>query len=154
MSPDFLDMLCELNAVGAEYLVIGAFAVSAHGFARATEDLDIWVRPTPENAERVMTAIKRFGAPLHDLKTVDLHSQDVVFQIGIAPQRIDFLTTIEAIDFDDAWPDRMVVEYDGQKYPVLSIRHLIINKRAAGRDKDLLDVKRLERALKQQRGES
>lgn len=150
MSPDFLDMLSALNVAGAEYIVVGAFAMSAHGYSRATGDIDIWIRSTPENAERVMAALRAFGAPLLDLTIDDLHAPDVVFQIGVAPQRVDLLTTIDGVSFDDAWPDRVFVEYSGQRYPVLDIRHLIINKRAAGRDKDLLDVKRLERALERQ----
>lgn len=147
MNPDFLDMLCELNAAGAEYLVVGAFAMSAHGFSRSTGDIDIWVRPTPDNAKRVMRAITTFGAPLLGLRIEDLHTPDVVFQIGVEPQRIDILTTIEAVTFDEAWPARMIVEFSGAEYPVLDIPHMIINKRAAGRDKDQLDVKRLERAM-------
>lgn len=148
MTPDFLDMLCDLNAAVADYLVVGAFAMSAHGFSRSTADIDIWVRPTPENAERVMTAIKEFGATLLGLTVADPHTPDVVSQIGVEPQRIDILTIIEAVTFDEAWPDRMIVEYSGAKYPVLDVPHMIINKRASGRDKDLQDVKRLERALK------
>ena len=150
MNPDFLDMLCELHAAGAEYLVVGAFAMSAHGFSRSTGDIEIWIRPTLDNAERVMRAINSFGASLLGLTTADLHTPDVVYQSGVEPQRVDILTTIEAVTFDEAWSNRMIVDFSGATYPVLDIPHMIINKCAAGRDKDILDVKRLERASKQQ----
>jgi hypothetical protein len=99
---DFAEMLGGLSAAGAEYLVIGAHAVGVYATPRATGDLDIWVRAVPGNAERVWKALEDFGAPLHRLTKNDLHSDDVVFQIGVAPNRIDILATIGGVEFGHA----------------------------------------------------
>jgi hypothetical protein len=89
LNRDFVEILSALCAAGAEFLIIGAHALAAHGVPRATGDLDIWVRPTAANAERVLTALRNFGAPLFDLTAADLARADTVFQIGIVPCRID-----------------------------------------------------------------
>ena len=97
LNRDYVEMLAALSAAGAEYLVVGAHALAAHGAPRATGDLDLWVRPTPENARRVWQALEAFGAPLHELTLGDLSRPDVVFQIGLVPQRIDILTSITGV---------------------------------------------------------
>jgi len=144
MNRHFRDMLSALSEAGAEYLVVGAHALAAHGYVRATGDLDIWVRCSRENSPRVMEAIKTFGAPLLDLTLNDLQTPDIVFQIGIVPFRIDLLTSIAGVDFDDAWPARMTVEVDGVEFPVIGRQQLLQNKRATGRPKDALDADWLE----------
>ena len=136
--------MSEFNAHGVEYLVVGAYALAAHGCVRATGDLDIWVRPTVDNALRVMNALTAFGAPLHDLTQNDLVQAGLVFQVGVAPLRIDVLTSIDDITFDEAWVDRVVTNFADQSVPVLSVTHLIRNKRAVGRAQDLADVEWLE----------
>ncbi|MGH6884662.1 MAG: hypothetical protein ACREGK_01135, partial [Geminicoccales bacterium] len=136
MSPDFRDLLSAFNAHGVDYLVVGAHALAAHGHVRATGDLDVWVRPEEQNARRVMTALGVFGAPLQDLSVSDLTRPGLVFQIGVAPLRIDILTAIDAVQFDDAWADRLSARFAGQEVGVLSARHLIANKRAVGRAQD------------------
>jgi hypothetical protein len=141
---DFSDMLSELSAAGADFLVVGAYALSAHGCSRATQDIDIRVRPRRPNAERVMTALKKYGAPLFDLTVEDLCTPDIVFQIGRAPLRIDILTSIAGVDFDEAWNERQVVAVLGVELPVVSYRHLLQNKRATGRPKDATDALWLE----------
>lgn len=146
MSPDFSDMLSALNAERAEYLVVGGYALGVHGWPRATKDIDIWVRPTAENAERVLRALLRFGAPLHGLVAADLARPGSVFQIGVPPQRIDILTTIDGVKFDDAWPHRTSAEWDTVRVPVIGRAQLIQNKRASGRRQDLADIERLESA--------
>ncbi len=143
MSHDFRDLLAGFNVHNVEYLVVGAHALAAHGHVRATEDLDIWVRPEPENAKRVLTALRAFGAPLHDLTEKDLTAPGVVFQIGVAPLRIDVLTAIDGVEFDEAWPSRFNTQFADQPITVLSKEHLIKNKRATGRTQDLADVERL-----------
>ena len=148
MSPDFKDLLSEFNAHSVDYLVVGAYALAAHGRVRATGDLDVWVRPEAENAKRVMKALVAFGAPLHDLSTEDLSRPGIVFQIGVVPLRIDVLTGIDAVGFDEAWSSRLVVTFAGETVPVLSIAHLIRNKRAVGRAQDLADVEWLEKSAK------
>jgi hypothetical protein len=144
VNPDFRDMLSALSDAGADYLVIGAYAMAAHGFARATGDLDIWVRPTPENAERVWNALGRFGAPTSRIRAADLHAPDVVYQIGVAPRRIDILTSVTALTFEAAWTNRLAVEIEGLAVNILGRSDLLVNKRATGRPKDLADIAWLE----------
>lgn len=144
MNPDFRDLLAEFNAQGVDFIIVGAHALAAHGRVRATKDLDVWVRPTKENASRVLRALKSFGAPLQDLSEADLSTPGVVFQIGVAPVRIDILTAIDAVSFEEAWPERFQARFADQPAAVLSKRHLMINKRAAGRTQDLADVEWLE----------
>lgn len=144
MSPDFSEMLSALNAERAEYLVVGGYALAAHGWPRATKDIDVWVRPTAENAERVLRALVRFGAPLHGLVAEDLARRGTVFQIGVPPQRIDILTMIDGVEFDDAWPHRTSAEWGNVRVPVIGRAELLENKRASGRRQDLADIARLE----------
>jgi hypothetical protein len=145
LNPDFRDMLSALYAEGAEFLLVGAYALAAHGLPRATGDMDIWVRCSEENAGRVWRALQRFGAPLTGLTSDDLRTPDLVLQIGVAPRRIDILTAIDGVQFDEAWPERQVVEVEGLTIPVMGRAHLIQNKKAAGRPQDLADVAWLER---------
>lgn len=145
MNPDFRDLLSTFNALGAEFLVVGAHALAVHGHLRATKDLDVWVRPSPENAFKVIAALAEFGAPLHDLVASDLARPGTVVQIGVAPVRIDLLTAVDGLEFDDAWADRMPTQFAGEPAFVLSLSHLIQNKRASGRLQDLADIEALER---------
>jgi hypothetical protein len=144
LNPDFRDMLSALSAEQAEYLLVGAYAVAVHGLPRATGDLDVWIRSSEDNARRVWRALARFGAPLSGLHEADLQTPGVVVQIGVAPRRIDLLTAIDAVTFDDAWPERTEVDIGSLTVPVIGRRHLIVNKRAVGRPQDLADVARLE----------
>lgn len=140
MNPDFVEMLSALSAAGVDYLIVGAHALAAHGLPRATGDLDIWVRPAPDNATRVIAALRAFGAPLFDLSEADLARLDTVFQIGVVPSRIDILTGISGVAFEDAWPRRVVLAIEGQPLPFLGREDLERNKRATGRPKDLADL--------------
>ena len=144
MNPDFRDMLSALNAEGVEYLLVGAYALAVHGMPRATGDIDLWVRPSSENARRALAAMHRFGAPLADLSEVDLTRAGTVFQIGLAPRRIDILTAIDAVEFEPAWQRRMIARLADLEVPVLSRADFVTNKRAVGRPKDLADVAWLE----------
>ena len=143
MNRDFAEMLSALSEAGAEFLIVGAHALAAHGIVRATGDIDIWVRPTQENAERVMRALVKFGAPLLDLTIEDLTKADTVFQIGVDPSRVDILSGISGVAFDDAWKRRLVLNIEGARVPVLSRVDFVTNKRASGRPKDLLDLELL-----------
>lgn len=107
--------------------------------------MDIWVRATPENAQLVWQALVRFGAPLDQLSLEDLSTPAITYQIGIVPNRIDILTQISGVTFDEAWPNRLLVEHDGLQYGVIGKAELIRNKVAAGRSKDLVDVENLKR---------
>lgn len=143
LNQDFSDLLFALNNAGADYLVVGAYALAAHGHVRATKDLDVWVRPDPTNAQRVYEALHAFGAPLAGLSVGDLATPGIVFQIGVAPIRIDILTEIDGVTFDEAWPARVLSRYGDQPINVLSREHLIQNKLASGRRQDLADVESL-----------
>ncbi len=146
MNRDFVEMLSALSAAGVEFLIVGAHALAAHGLPRATGDLDIWIKRSAENAERVLAALRVFGAPLHDLTRDDLLRPDTVFQIGVVPCRIDILTTISGIEFDDAWPGRLPLALEDLSVACIGRDDLLANKRAAGRPQDLADVARLEQA--------
>lgn len=141
--PDFRDMLSALSDEKADYLLVGAFALAVHARPRGTGDIDIWVRPELENARRVWTALAKFGAPVGDLQVEELARPGMVFQFGVEPLRIDILTAIEGVEFEDAWVERVEVDLDGLLIPVIGRRHLIENKRACGRPQDLVDAARL-----------
>lgn len=142
--PDYREMLSELSAGGAEYLLVGAFAMAVHQLPRATGDMDLWVRPEEANARRVWEALARFGAPVSSIRVEELARPGFFFQIGVAPVRIDILTDIDGVAFDDAWADRKVHDLDGVEVPVISRHHLLINKKSTGRPKDLADAAWLE----------
>ena len=145
-NPDFKDMLSALSDVEADFLLVGAYAMAAHGHPRATGDLDLWVRPNAKNAQKVFLALAKFGAPLHDLDVEDLSTPGIVFQIGVEPSRIDILTAISGVEFFDAWDRRQSIELDGIALNVISRNDLIANKRASGRPKDIADVLTLNQA--------
>jgi hypothetical protein len=145
MSSDFADLIAEFSARDVEFLVVGAHAVAAHGHVRATKDLDLWIRPSPENARKVMEALVAFGAALFDLTEEDLATPGVVFQLGTAPVRIDLITRATGLEFDEAWASRVSSVFQGQPVNLLSLDHLLVNKRQAGRLQDLADVEALER---------
>jgi hypothetical protein len=144
LNPDFRDMLSALCDEKVEFLLVGAYALAAHGLPRATGDMDIWIRCSDANAGRVWNALQRFGAPLFDLTVENLQTPGTVFQIGIVPRRIDILTSIDGVLFDEAWNQRKIVTLEGLTVAVISRDHLVQNKKAAGRPKDLADVAWLE----------
>ena len=146
MNRDFVEMLSALLEARAEFLIVGAHALAAHGVPRATGDLDIWVRSETDNADRVLAALKSFGAPLLDLTREDLLRPATVFQIGVAPSRIDILTSITSVTFEGAWANRRTVTIEGLSIPVLGREEFIANKRAVGRPKDVADLALLEEA--------
>ena len=143
LNPDYRDMLSAFADAKVDYLVIGAYAMAAHGHPRATGDIDLWVGTAPTNAERVLDALSTFGAPLTEVDRDDFQTPDTVFQIGVSPRRIDILTTIEGVNFEEAWPQRIEIEIGGLTVPVIGREHLIKNKRALGRSQDLADIEHL-----------
>ena len=140
LNPDFRDMLSCLKDAGVEFLVVGAYALAAHGYPRATGDLDIWVRNTPPNAHRILRALERFGAPLTNLSKEDFTSADLIVQLGVEPCRIDLLTGIDGVKFDEAWGRRVPIILDDMEIYVLSKADLLKNKIASGRAKDQGDI--------------
>jgi hypothetical protein len=135
-----------LNAAEARYLVVGGYAVAFHARPRYTKDLDVWIEPTPANAQRAWNALASFGAPLQDLRPEDLTRSEMVFQIGLAPNRIDILTELVGVAFEEAWERRASTTYGDCPIQVLSRADLIRNKGAVGRPQDLIDVEELERS--------
>lgn len=144
LNDDYKEMLQCLNAEGVDYLLIGAYAMAAHGFPRATMDIDIWVKPSPENANAVWKALQRFGAPLGQITVEDFTNDDIIFQIGVAPRRIDIITGVSALNFDETISRAIEVHVEGLKVLIPSVPDLITNKKATGRIKDLADVETLE----------
>jgi hypothetical protein len=143
VNPDFRDLIAELNAHGVEFLIVGAHALAAHGVVRATKGMDVWVRPSEENAPRVIAALRAFGAPLLDLTEEDLQRPGIVFQIGVPPIRIDVITAIDGVEFGAAWSERFETKFMDQAAAVLSVRRLVQNKQASGRLQDLADLEKL-----------
>lgn len=147
LNKDYEEMLQCLNEEGVEYLLVGAYAMAAHGYPRSTMDIDIWVKPSAENAEAVWRALTNFGAPLSQISVEDFKNDDVIYQIGVAPRRIDIITGVTALDFSRTFADSVEVDFSGLKIRIPSILHLIKNKKATGRTKDLADVEALEAIL-------
>ena len=143
---DFKELLVMLGSEKVEYLLVGGYAVAAHGYLRATGDIDIWIGREPSNAERAWIALQRFGAPVEQLGVAleDLRTPGMVVQIGQPPRRIDLLTDLSGLDFDEAWKNRTMHSVGACNVPFLGRDDLIRNKRASGRPKDLVDLDILE----------
>jgi hypothetical protein len=146
LKEDFRDLLAALLDAEARFLVVGAHALAVHGVPRATGDLDVWVDPEASNAVRVWSALQKFGAPLEQsgVCLADLQAPAMVVQIGLPPRRIDVLTEVSGLAFEEAWGRRAVHTIDQRDVPFLGRADLIRNKRASGRAKDLADVDTLE----------
>ena len=146
MNQDFRDLLQALLQTGARFLVVGAHAMAVHGVPRATGDLDVWIYPDPANADRVWQALVLFGAPVGglELSRKDFETPGMVVQIGLPPRRIDFLTEVSGLNFDEAWQNRTTHPVGKHEIPFLSRQDLVRNKRASGRPKDLADLDTLE----------
>jgi hypothetical protein len=147
LNPDFRDMLSCLKSEGVEFIVVGAYALAAHGLPRATGDIDIWIRSTPVNARKVLRALSKFGAPAAALSEQDFLSPDSVLQIGVEPCRVDILTGIDGVDFDRAWENRVRLALEGLELSILSKEDLLANKLAVGRAKDQGDIAWLKSQL-------
>jgi hypothetical protein len=137
---DLTELLHALNAEGARYLIVGAYAFAIHARPRATKDADIFIEATPENARRVWEALRRFGAPLEELRIEDLQQPDTFFIMGRPPNQIDIITSIDGVEFAAAWENRLPSAYAGEPVSYIGREDLIANKVAAGRPQDLADV--------------
>jgi len=140
MNQDFVDLLRAFIAADVRFLIVGAYALALHGKPRATGDLDVWIDATPDNAARAMRALRAFGAPLTDVTVDDFSRPGVTYQIGVAPGRIDILTELTGITFDEAWPARMRRPFGDVDVDFIGRDDFIRNKRATGRAKDLGDI--------------
>lgn len=144
---DFKDLLRAFNEEGVEYLLVGGYAFGVYAQPRATKDLDLFIRSSVSNSEAIFEALCKFGAPLHGMTTKDFRDGETGLEFGHEPHRVDILQKISGVSFEEAWKDRVkaTIEDDTPIF-VISRKHLIQNKRAAGRPRDLLDVKEIEKA--------
>ena len=147
LNEDFRDLLVLLADAGVEFVIVGAYALAFHGAPRASGDIDLFVRPSAVNAGRVFDVLARFGAPLHSagVTAADFAQPGAVYQIGLPPRRIDLLTEISGVTFDEAWASRTTAEVDGRTVSFIGREALIKNKEASGRPKDAADVARLRK---------
>ena len=146
-SKDMKDLIRAFNRNGVEYLIVGGFAFGVHAQPRATKDLDLFIRSDARNSAAVFKALAEYGAPMHGLTIKDLQDTSTGLQIGVPPNRIDILQKIDGVTFEDAWRSRVqaVIEADTPTF-VISREHLIQNKLASGRARDLLDVQEIRKA--------
>lgn len=144
MNDDYIDMLKCLNRAGVDYILVGGWAVNLYGYVRATVDLDIWICVNPDNARKVFEALREFGAPLGGMTAKDFEEYGMIFQIGVAPRRIDLISKISGVEYRDAVQRAQVQDVYGVPVRVISLEDLISNKKASARDKDILDARQLE----------
>lgn len=144
---DLKQLLLAFNAHGVEYLVVGGYAVGFYSDPRATKDIDLFIRSGLKNSEAVFRALADFGAPLTGLTSADFRDNPTsIFQLGHEPARADILQSIDGVDFDEAWPRRVELSLEGVPVHVVSAEHLIQNKLASGRLRDLADVEAIREA--------
>jgi predicted nucleotidyltransferase len=140
---DFKEFLRLLNEKSVRYLLIGGYAVGFYGYPRATNDIDLWIAVAPDNAERVVAALRDFGFDTPELSTALFLTPNRIVRMGIPPMRIEISTGISGVDFDQCYDERVAAEIDGVAVTIISLRHLKLNKRASGRHKDLNDLENL-----------
>lgn len=145
LNEDYREMLQILLGNKVKFIVVGAYAMGAQGYPRATGDFDVWVEPSAENSPKVYNSIKEFGAPLREITPDSFTERGIIYQIGVVPRRIDIITFINGVDFDKAYEEREEIEVENIKIPFLSKKNIIKNKESTGRDKDKLDVKYLKK---------
>ena len=143
LPPDFKEFLKLLNAHQVEYLLIGGYAVSYHGYPRATADMDIWIALQPANAERIVAVLKEFGFDLPELSPELFLKEWQVIRLGVPPVRIELATTVSGVNFNECYAERLTDILDGVKVNLISLKHLKINKKASGRHQDLADLENL-----------
>jgi hypothetical protein len=149
---EFKELLSLLNEAQVRYLVVGGYAVIEHTEPRYTKDLDIWISPDRENAGRVHSALKKFGAPLVNITVDDFTNPEIFYQMGRPPARVDILMGLKGLEFEASWKGRIAATYGGVPTQFLSSQDLIINKRLVGRLQDLTDVENLLLAQKRKSG--
>jgi len=143
LPPDFKDFFQLLNSHQVEYLLIGGYAVGYNGYPRATGDMDIWIAIHPQNAEKVVTVLRKFGFDLPELSVELFLKENQIIQMGVPPVKIDITTTISGVRFDECYAERIIDMLDGVQVNLINLKHLKANKKASGRLKDLTDVEHL-----------
>ncbi|MGN6528794.1 MAG: hypothetical protein ACTHL8_20565 [Burkholderiaceae bacterium] len=146
LNKDFKEFVGLLDSTNVEYLLVGGYALAAHGHPRYTGDIDFWVNPTPENVVRLMQALTAFGFGGLGLTRDDFMQPDAVVQLGYPPARIDLLTAIDGVSFDACYARRRRLRVDGVELSLIDVDDLRANKRASGRLKDLADLEALDAA--------
>lgn len=144
---DFVDFIDSMQAHAVDFVLVGAHAVAAHGIVRATGDIDILYRQSAENIDRLCLAMRAFGAPTALIDPEFMRSRDAIIQVGLPPFRIDLLSSISGVTFDEAWSGAIRIALGQAELRVLGLRELLVNKRAVARPRDLDDVRRLEAAV-------
>ena len=147
MNSDFKDLLAALNDAGAEYLVVGGYAVGKHTEPRYTKDLDVWINNSFENAGLVLAALTAYGAPVKGATPEDFADKDKFFQIGVEPVRIDVISYLPGVDFSECSQNRVVADVEGLPVNFISLPDLIRNKELVGRPRDLGHVRELKKKL-------
>jgi len=142
LNEDYRDILHVLSEEKVRFILVGAYALAVHGYPRATMDIGIWVMPSPENADAVLRALSRFGAPLHNLTREDLLKDGTIFQIGVAPRRIDIITTASGLQFETAYRNSNSVNIEGIEFRIPSIEDLILNKRSLAVEPEIWQTQR------------
>jgi len=140
---DFKEFLQLLNSRQVEYLLIGGYAVGYYGYPRATADIDIWIAIKPENAEKVVKVLQEFGFGVEELTSDLFLAEEQIIRMGVPPMRIEILTTISGVSFEECYAARQIDELDGVEVNLISLEHLKVNKKASGRYKDLNDLENL-----------
>ena len=143
LNEDYKEILQLLLEEQVDFMIVGAYALGVHGYPRATGDIDVWVKPNNINSKKLYKALARFGAPLGQIQIDEFSTEGIIFQIGVIPRRIDIITKIDGVTYEEADEDKIIVEIEGLKIPVISLEKFIRNKMATGREKDELDIKTL-----------
>jgi len=148
LNSDYKDLFKTFNTHKVQYLVVGAYAVIYYTEPRYTKDIDVWVNPTSQNAKRVWAALAKFGAPLKNIRSEDFSNPDLVYQIGIEPNRIDVMMGISGVKFTAAWKKRKKSKYASIPINIIGIKDLAKAKKKANRDQDIIDLKNLRKIIK------
>jgi len=141
---DFKEFLQLLNSKEVEYLVIGGYAVGYHGYPRATGDMDVWIALNEENALKIVNALKEFGFDIPELKKEMFLKEEKIIRMGVPPMRLEIITTIDGVNFGKCFKDRVIADFESFRVNFISKEDLLINKRASGRPKDLVDYSKLQ----------
>lgn len=144
LNRDFKEFVGLLNSTGVEYLVVGGYALAAYGHPRYTGDIDLWIKPTEENAHRLVQALDQFGFAGLGLTPADFVRPASVVQLGYPPARIDLLTSIDGVEFAPCHSRRITVTIDGVELPIIHVDDFRTNKRVVGRARDLADLESLD----------
>ncbi len=143
LPPDFKEFLKLLKEYNVRYLLIGGYAVGYHGYARATEDMNVWVAIHPENAQKIFSALKDFGFDDPELKPELFLQKPKIIRMGFPPMRLEITTSISGVEFDECYQTRVVDKIDGVEVNLIDLENLKRNKMASGRTKDMADVEKL-----------